>query len=138
MSDTLYIEDAIHSHFTNDTGINGLVGGRVYPGRLPQVVILPAIMFRQISGPREKTHGETGAFVRARFEFNCYGRTFTEVAPLARLVRRLLTNHTGTMGVAPNEYQVDEIEISGPEDGWDDDINRHRRQLDAMLMYRED
>ena len=138
MSDTGYIEDSISSHLLADAGIAAMVSDRVYPNIVKQGDDVPAIMFRFISAPRDQVHGdETGAFVKARVEFNVYGNSFSETARLAKLVLDLLDSFRGTLGAKGKQTAVDAIFLDGPRDSYDDDLGRHKRQFDAIMQYRE-
>jgi hypothetical protein len=52
------------------------VNTRVYPVRLPEKSTLPAITYHRVSTNRESTYGGgTDTWVRARVQFNCWGRS---------------------------------------------------------------
>ncbi len=138
MSDTGYIEDSISSHIKADAGIAAMISDRIYPGILKQGADVPAIMYRFTSAPRSQLHSEeTGAFVKARVEFNCYGDSFSDATRLAKAVRDLLDSFRGTLGTTGKETEVDGIFLDGPRDSYDNDLGRHKRQFDAIMQYRE-
>lgn len=139
MSDANSIEDAIFSHLSENTEISAMIDDRAYGARLPKKAVMPAIMFRRISGGRETTHDPetTGSYCKSRFEINCYGKTYADAVNLGRLVSSLFDGFRGTMGTDPNDHEVDQVEINQPRDNWDNDQERHRRQFDAIFHHRE-
>tara|TARA_Y100000310_G_scaffold239557_1_gene243183 strand:- start:1870 stop:2286 length:417 start_codon:yes stop_codon:yes gene_type:complete len=138
MSDTTYIEDAIYEHLVEAAAISAVVGSRVYPNLLPNGTTYPALMYRPISSNRDQTHNaETGSFVKSRWEFNCYGASYTEATTLARAVRAELESYQGDLGANGKTYAVDNIEIDGPRASYDQDVGTHKLQIDAMIQHRE-
>jgi hypothetical protein len=137
MSDTEYVEDAIHAHLQAATSITDLVSDRVFPNLVPPENSGPAIMFRKISGSRAKPHNlGTGPLVRGRFEFNCYGDSFSDAARVCSAVLNLLDGFRGDLGEGVKTTAVDIVDFTEPRDSYDPELQRHKRQLDAMILYR--
>lgn len=83
------VEELIAWTLRNDSVVNALVSGRVYPLIVPQDATRPAIAYQRISGARTYSHDmESSAFVR--IQLTCEGTTYSEAVSVASAVRDAL------------------------------------------------
>lgn len=75
---------------TTHPGLSALIGTRFYPGALPQNATLPAVTYRQISGP--DTAGTTGVS-HPRYQFDCWGSTYIDASNVADQVEAAFRDH---------------------------------------------
>ena len=127
------IEIALYAHLTNDTGVNALVGSRVYPLQLSQGAALPAISYQRISGPREyDLAGPTGRS-RPRMQIDCWANSYSTVKNLASKVISSLNGLNGNMG----GVDVDGIELEGERDGFEETTEYKRVILEFKIPCKE-
>ncbi len=80
------ILDDLRALIVADSGVFGITGERVYPGRRQQGSQLPAVTFYEVSGaPLYSDEGEAG-LRSSRVQVDCWGTTFKAAADLADLV----------------------------------------------------
>jgi hypothetical protein len=90
------IEAGLRAVLTGDAGVAALVGGRIYPLRLPAKPIWPAIRYARVSTVLDRTvDGSLGRKV-ARFQIDCWDETPDGADTLARAVEAALAAFSGT------------------------------------------
>ena len=85
------IEAAIIRLLNDDPDVVKLVGNRIFPIFVPKKRKLPAITYQQISGPRDNTMDGASGLVNARYQINCWSRTYKGADELAEEVRDALS-----------------------------------------------
>ena len=91
------------SLFTLITGLDTILGNRLYPSRLPQEPDMPSATYRMITNLEYMTHGGPTGLFKSRFQFDIYGSSFIEAKQAAEAVRQGINGFRGT---------VDTIKIS--------------------------
>lgn len=128
------IETGLRTHLINNAAVAALVGSRVYPMRLPQGFVLPAISYQRISGPRQyDSVGATGR-VHSRFQVNCWAETYAGARDLANKVRLALNDHRGVLGDKSN---VGSIELVADRDDFETSTEFNRVILEFIIPYFE-
>jgi hypothetical protein len=90
------IEEGIVYRLKNYSGLSALVGDRIYPLKLPQGVILPAVTYQRISTPRVITHDQgTGGLAMPRFQFSAYDDGYSSVKAVIKQIREALNGYKG-------------------------------------------
>jgi len=75
------------------TVVESLVGSRVYPGRVPEGSVYPAIDFIFIEGPPDQTQQD---YIRnPRVRFNVWADTYDDMLNAALALRQRLDHHIG-------------------------------------------
>lgn len=117
------------------TFLQGNLAGsvKVYPLRLPQDAILPAVIYRRISGQRLRSIEGPAGMARPRIELNAYAVRYTEAKALATEIRRLLDGYRGRIGAS----QVENIIIDSDQDLLDDTTGHYRIIIDAIIWHHE-
>jgi hypothetical protein len=87
---------ALRAHLLDDGAIAALVGTRVYPLRLPEKLVLPAIVLTRISEVRYGHLRGNEALARPRYQVDCWASTHDGATALGTLVRQRLNGYTGT------------------------------------------
>ena len=67
---------------------------KVYPTRLPEDVTLPALVYQQLTGPRDYTHSGEGTPHRTRWQVTAWAATYEEAKELAAEVVAALSAWT--------------------------------------------
>jgi hypothetical protein len=130
-------EDALYDYLISDPTLNDLVNGRIYPQRLPEGVLLPAISWQRISAERTYTYDpfdETDAYVSARIQFNCWAGVPEEAMTVGDAILGALSGYGGPMAgeLIGSSFAVNEI------DDFEAATKFYRRIVDFMISYEED
>lgn len=122
-----------------DAGVAATVGAKVFPGRVPENVALPAIIWQVVSLPRDHHLGGTAGVARARVQFSAIAKTAADCEVAAESLRQLLDGFTGRLpgGVVVLETNLlDERDMSdAPDDGSDAGV--FRTSQDYFFLFRE-
>jgi hypothetical protein len=135
----LTIAAALRAHLLGDTAIAALVAARVYPLRLPQKPVLPAIVLTQISSHRSKHLRGAEALARARYQVDAWAATFDAADALGTLCRRRLNGYAGTWtdGESPETAVLVRVLIDSEMTLFEEDIlgGLCRYSADYFLYY---
>jgi hypothetical protein len=130
----------LRAHVIADAAVMAMVGDRMFPVKLPQNVLYPALSYNQVSGVRTyDLCGPTGR-VRPRITINSWAETYADARDLAHAVRKAIEGFTGTMGGSPgtpiaNVTLDNEVDLDEPEAGL---VGVFRVMQDYLLSYEED
>ena len=93
------IEKAIYSILSSTPAVTGIVASNIFPVFVPQPGNdnLPAITYQQISGIRDHVMTGPTGLVEARFQINCWSKTYKETEDLANAVRTTLDGYSDTI-----------------------------------------
>ncbi len=100
--------DGLYKYLTQDTTIQGLVNGRVYPDSLmAKGAAFPLLVFFQTNAePIESLDGDNPTEIK-RFQFSCFDRTHLGVKLLQRAVRsRLVPKSDGSGSTTTVSYDL--------------------------------
>jgi len=95
---TYDLGETVYQKLAGVVTITSLIGTRIYPIKMPDNVVYPAISFQFISGmPRVHTmSNDTGNPYGVRLQISCWAETITEARDLQELVRAEFQDYTGT------------------------------------------
>lgn len=118
------IEAALFELLTEDAGVAGLVGSRVYPVVLPQNPTLPAVVYQELrTAALSATGGDTGRR-ESRMQVSYWAESYAGVkAGKAALVALLSGYRGGIFERVGVEAMQDDVDV---ETGW-------RRQIVEIL-----
>lgn len=85
------IEVAIVDLITKNSGIIALIGDRIYPLRLPQDVIFPAMTYSVISNPE----GHITHWGNPRIQLDVFSERFLEGRDISTRIKNLLRGYSG-------------------------------------------
>lgn len=132
------IEKALVSLLINDSGVSALVGKRVYPMRLKQGTLLPAIVYQRISTPRVLTHDQTyQGLAEPRFQFAVYAETFEEMEACVRAIRVLFQGYKGVVSLGEDSIRIDGILTAGEITGFEPELDLYYTMADYMVSHEE-
>ncbi|MCK9497110.1 MAG: DUF3168 domain-containing protein [Dehalococcoidia bacterium] len=84
------IESALVTRLKARPSLVSLVGARIYPLRLPQSPMLPAVTYQRIGGPREEGLTADPGFARQRIQVDTWALTYASAKAVAHQVRLAL------------------------------------------------
>ena len=120
-----------------DSGINTMVGGRVYPNYVPQGSAFPSISYSQTSGVRLRNidNGPTGRAM-PRITINSWAAKYFDVRTLANMVRLRLDGFQGIMGTD----RIDRVTLDNEFDAFEEEAGTsgiHRVMQDYIISFVE-
>ena len=127
------LEEAMFQFLRDHPDLEGIIGTRVFPLRMPHDTKLPAITFSRISAVREMTHNGNSHLARPRLQFNCWSEDYLEAKELAHKLMNILHGFSGEVdGITIRSVTVDlEFDI------FDDATNLYQTLLDATFWHKE-
>ena len=134
------LEEGIFDFLSNHKPITDLVGvggdARIYPLRMPKDIheILPAIVYRKISGVRELAHTGSSELVRTRVQFSCYSsENYLEAKAIALQIIKLFTGFKGLLKDVPVQCTLIELELDQDDEG----TNLYLTVVDVTFWHEE-
>lgn len=131
------LETALFDYLSTDPGVSALVGDRIYPVRLPEKAVLPAIAWNRVSANRLNTYDafeQTDAWVQARVQFNCWYNTAEGAIEVGEAVLLALSGYGGDMSgqLIGSSFAVNEF------DTYEAATKLYRRILEFVISYEDD
>ncbi len=133
------MEKAIYAILAADAGVNAIVGTRIYPGKLPQGVTLPAIVYGRITTGPNHASGNTPGLRSAFIQTTCYDEddatqsAYEGADVLGKAVKSALSRYSGTIaGIV-----VQQIFLDDERDTYEFDTNKEGRAIDFICWYEE-
>jgi hypothetical protein len=129
-------EHVIYTLLSGSALVTAQVGNRIYPARMPQNTVMPALVYQTISG-NELTPIDAQAgyqVMRTRIQVTAMAKNYQEVKNALEAVRKACLYQSGVIG----GYQVLSItrDTVGP-DLRDDDLSIYIQSIDFMVMHYE-
>lgn len=132
----MLIEEAIRAHLIADAGVAAIAAGRIYPEALPQEPVYPAIVYHRVGTGRSIHMGGADGLADARFQFDCWGRTFAESRQLSEQVRLAFVGFRGSMG-GVGGVEVCGVFPEGEISDYDDDFRVYIHAPDFTFTHVE-
>lgn len=129
-------EKVVYTLLAGSAAVTGLVGTKIYPGRIPQNTTMPAVSYELVSGvdiaPINAQAG--GVLLRSRVQVNVLARTYAEVKTIQEAIRGALLFKSGLIaGVRVIGIMRDLI---GPDER-DDELGLYLQGIDYLLIHDE-
>jgi hypothetical protein len=133
-------EKVIFALLTADAGVLALLGAspntRIYPSRLPQNTVMPAIAYQLISGMEMTPINAQGGqqIVRSRVQVAAMGKNYSDVKTVLEAVRLACLYKSGTIA---SVRVLSVLRDSVGPDTHDDDLNLYLQSIDFMVTHYE-
>jgi hypothetical protein len=112
----------------------------VYPRRLPQDAVLPALCYQVIPavGPlKVMSDAHSGPvvskYMRVRMQWDIWANSYLEMEQVAMALRQSLNAFQGYWG----DLYIGSFHTDLDFDSYDQEIDRYRRIIDGMVQYNE-
>lgn len=92
------MEEQIIAALLADPDVSALVGNKVYPGRVPQGVLPPAIVFNTVASVPEYADGGEIGLTESSIQIDCWAETYGSAKVISRAVSKLLSGKWFTAG----------------------------------------
>lgn len=130
------LEEALFDYLSNDPGLSALVETRIYPTKIPEPGIFPAVAWNRISARRTRTYDpyeDFDAFTTARVQIDSWANSFDEAVEVGEAVLAALSGYGGIMsGALVTAHALNEF------DDHDSGVKLWRRSLDFEVTYEDD
>lgn len=126
-------EPALVAHLQADPQLNGLINGRLRPGRLSSPETLPAVVYQRISTVRRSTFDGSLLMAETRFQFDVWAERQADVAPVSFALTRALHGYNGYMG----DFYVQIPRQSNEFDSYETDTGLYRRMCEFIVWHSE-
>jgi len=128
------IDAAIFTKLSGDVSVSAIVASRIYPMRMPQGVVFPAISFDRVStDTRDLTHNGTNQTAQGTFQFSCFAEDPKTVKQLSAAVVKALHGWKGTV----SGEKIFRSSVLNETDLFDEDMGIFQVAIDVAIMYRE-
>jgi len=116
-----------------DSNLNALIAQRVYPQKLPQSALLPALVFNQVHGKFGTTMENASGYAVEAFQISCIGGSYFDAKNVARKVRNAIEGFKGTMG----STMVYGVFQQSERDTYDPEVLEYRTDVDFQIVHLE-
>jgi len=136
------IEKALVSLLSTDSDVNAQVGSKIFPIFVPNGQSLPAITYQEVSGVRDNVMAGASGLVQARFQINCWTKTYRAARELADLVRLALNPDGDDYPKTVEGTEVQAIMLLNENDvpsihSDNEELSGHGKMLDFSVWFKE-
>lgn len=112
-----------------DAPFAALIGGRIYPGKLPQEQTMPALTYSIISGGSTVTTDGADGLANPRVQIDSWGSDYLQMVNAFDAVRKILNGHSGP--------GIQGIFLVARRDLYDNEPALYRRSADFQIWHEE-
>lgn len=129
-------EKVMYSLLTGDAGVAALVANRVYPGKLPQNTVMPAISYEMVSAydAVPVTANGNGTLVYSRVQVTALAKSYADCKAVLEAARKAVLFKSGLI-LGVRVMSITRAGI-GP-DQRDDDLNLYLQSVDYTVLHDE-
>jgi hypothetical protein len=125
------IEEMIYSRLTATTALTDLVSTRIYPLVRPQDSVIPSVVYWRVSNPIIFAMSTSDEISTPRFQFDCYGASFSATRSVARQVKKAI-DRWGTSTGTPVVIRSD---VVNEMDDYDSDLSEYQSIVEAIIYH---
>ena len=127
------IEEALYTRLSGHAGLTALVSTRIYPVKLPQNPVYPAVTYESRGGGAvQQSMGVTTGIRRPIFQIACFADTYDSACSVGAQVQAALSRYRATVGGIVIQ---DILETDEPDDFWTDEPPCWQRVLEFEVIY---
>lgn len=118
--------------------VSAVIGANVYPVAIPEEAGLPALSYRVLSKPRERTLDGPSGIAAARLELVCRSHNYADVKAVKDAIRKLFAAVPLTLGsVSVIECKLDDESDEYEEPLESSDRGTYHTSIDFLMRFRE-
>lgn len=117
--------------------ISDLVGGRVYPVKLPQDCQFPAISFVDITQDTITSHSGASGLGRRVFQFDVWSKHYAEMVDISKFAHKKLHGYKEYDGIVLGDIQTILFQDGSTVTLYQDDVHIYHRVMDFAVWHRE-
>jgi hypothetical protein len=127
------LEEAINTRAAAVSALTDLIAARFYPDRMPEDVVLPAVTYTRLSGPRAHAMGSDPGITEPVFHMIAWADTKSEALAVAAALRTAFQDWSGTV-----DGVVIERSFLNDEDGYyNADAEAYRQTVTFTIAHLE-
>ena len=107
------------------------VDSRIYPVKLPQNAIFPAVTYTRLATPVLHELDTTTLLPHPTFQFDCWAESYARAKDVAAQVYAALNMYRGAMGA----YTVEASIVSTERDAYDPETKIWHTMIDVEIWY---
>lgn len=123
------LETDLANYLKNYQPLKDLIGGRIYPGVIPENGTKPAVAYYEISAPSH--HDIDVSF--PRFQFSCFSKRYTESKQIRQEIENALKRFKGRMG----NTRIIQGVVAGKYELYEKDTKLYNAIIDIKIIYWE-
>ena len=122
-------------HLTAEPTFALLCGDRIFPAAAPAGVAYPLVTYSVTAGFNEdRSHDGGVGVITDVLQLSSWAKTYQEARQLARILRAILRDHSGTLG----DFAIDDIAWAGADrDTFDNTADAYGVISTVEITYRE-
>lgn len=124
------IVNSLYHLLSTDTPVSAIVGTRIYPSRIPQIKVFPAIAYMQLSKVPTNQKDDVSHFHKVDFDIDCFAKTYEQVNDLAAKVRTALDRKS----ITSQGSNITTIVFVAENDGYDNEIEVFQKSLQFKFI----
>jgi len=127
------VATVLHAHLAGHSGLNALIGSRVYPVQLPGTAVLPAITYQRIDTmPVQHRSSQRANYGRPRFQIDGWATTYGGASVLRKQIREAMGDFT-----REDEPRIDVALLKDDRDIVESSPGRWRCSLDYHIWSED-
>lgn len=129
----MIIEEAIAAYLVANSGVNALLGNRIYPNNIPQDCKLPAAAYQVITTTDDDTHDGPSGWTEINLQITVDADTYGQAKLASRAINAALNGTSGTLSGIPVHY----ISRQNAYDGYGEGSQVTTIRQDYSVKYSE-
>lgn len=121
---------SIYALLTAASPVTAIVSTRIYPSRIPQIKIFPAIAYMQLARVPTNQKDSVSGFDKVDFDIDCFAKTYEQVNDLAAKVRTALDRQS----ITSQGVNITTIVFVAENDGYDNEIEVFQKSLQFKFV----
>ena len=132
------IENELYRYLTStlSTAVTAIISSRFYIGQIPQTVTYPCVVMYLIS----RTDGHLYDIPIERFQFSCYGNSYSSAKSISEAIIGSLKRLQGKMflgsTITTSTYTIFKTLYDNLTYLYDDSVYKHVSILDMVIQYK--
>lgn len=127
------IDEAFYTILANDAGVSAEVVDRIYPDKLPQNVVYPAIRLSLVTENHSPVAGGVDDLPLAGMDVDVFASSREKANEVSELVRSALDGYNGTV----NGLVIQAIMMKNRQHFYDDDENVFQTSNDFSAYFEQ-
>jgi hypothetical protein len=120
------VDAKLYTVLSTTAGVTALVGNRIYPDKLPQTPVYPAVVYQGIAGARENHLRGYASLENPLMQIDAWATTKAGAATLTAAIITAVCAATTFAAIVPNV----------PQYIWDDEVEKYRCIIEFSIWNR--
>jgi hypothetical protein len=121
------VDAKLYTVLSTAAGVTAIVGNRIYPDKLPQTPVYPAVVYQGIAGMRENDLKGYAGLENPLMQVDAWATTKAGAAVLTDAIIAAVCAATTFSAIVPNV----------PQYTWDDEVEKYRSIIEFSIWNRD-